>query len=254
MATSVKVYGVEVDLSPLITKSMATVMAGGELDLNALLREALPLFLARLPEILAAKDRPKPTPVVPMRPASVEMPIEDADDKIADPRPASPAPFKITSVRCALSRVQFNRGRFPGTYTDENPFGLDNRLSEIVAGLEAMCYGSKFWLDLTAFYRGPSGQEEEVTRDLVLAHDLAFRTEHHAVSDGQDSSIVGIGGGEAPKAGWRQTSGGIVGQGITAWTSSLGFLHQLKAFGEGEVECWGVVGGVESNHIRFRVS
>ena len=88
-------------------------------------------------------------------------------------------------------------------------------------------------------------------RDKVLAADLQFQTEHHC----GDAFIIGHGGtGSEPNAGYETNDTNEIGNGDTAWRSSLGFLHQMKAHGQGQFKCFGKVAGVESNGFTIKVS
>lgn len=189
------------------------------------------------PVIVKPGDTPTPKPVQP----DPDFP----DDNIPSPVPAG---RKVTTVRCNLSRVQYNRSRFPNEYNHDNPFGLDHRKGEIQAGTANMAWGSKFWLDLTAYDQ----DGKEFFPDDVIAADLEYETEHHA----GEAFIKGHGGDKgAPTPGYETNDTDEVGNGITAWVSSLGFLHQMKAHQDNtSFECWGKVGGVESNRFTIKVS
>jgi hypothetical protein len=197
---------------------------------------------------LFGKGKPKPPSEPVKEPTPVAGPQDDdfPDDVI----PAPPQKGrKVTTVALHLTRAQYNRQRFPEKYTDDNPFGLYSQdyLKQVEAGNEAINWGSKFWLDLTA--RDAEGKE--FLRDAIVAGGLAFKTEHHC----GDAYIIG--GGVFPDGGnkdYKTNDTAEIGNGISAWLSSNGFLHQMKAHGEGAFECWGKVGGVESNHFTLKVS
>jgi hypothetical protein len=195
---------------------------------------------------------PKPTePVVKPTPAPPPSPTVPPDDFPDDIIPAPPSKGrKVTSVRCKLSRAQYNRQRFPEQYTRENPMGLypSSELRAIEGEQSALNQASKFWPDLTAYDQ----HGKEFLRDAVLAYGLAYKTEHHcggAFIRGKGATAEG-----GPKPGYEMNDTDEIGNGISAWESSLGFLHQMKAWGEGTFEVWGVVDGVESNRFKIRVS
>lgn len=184
--------------------------------------------------------KPKPADVV-TTPAGGNTEDDFPDDVI----PAPPTKAKVAKVRLKLARVQLNKQRFP-----DAPNGglLDpETVRKIQAGDTAMNYGSKFWLDLTAYDEAGL----EITRDKVLAAGLQFQTEHHC----GDAYIIGKGGsGNEPNAGYETNSTDQIGNGDTAWRSSLGFLHQMKAHGQGEFLCSGKVASVDSNKFTIKVS
>jgi hypothetical protein len=173
-------------------------------------------------------------------PAPIQVDEDFPDDII--PPPPSVTSRKVTSVRLKLARAQYNKKRFPEMYTDENPQGLVRDLSGNIP------YDSKFWLDLTAF----DAAGKEFLRDAVLANGLAYKTEIHC----GDAYIIGKGADASgePVAGYETNDTDAIGNGITAWLSSLGFLHQMKAYGEGEFECSGSVAGVPANNFTLKVS
>ena len=187
---------------------------------------------------------PKPKPTVPVTvptPAPISPP-DFPDDTIPTPSVVR----TVKTVTCKLSRVQLSRQRFPEAYTAENPFGLVPP-GPIQDG-NAMNWGSKFWLDLTA--RDENGKEF-LREDILTAH-IAYKTEHHAGAAFIKGHGANADGSLAP--GYETNDTDEIGNGISAYISSNGFLHQMKAFGEGTFECYGVVNGVESNHFNLRVS
>lgn len=207
-------------------------------------------LLTRVPGLLGGLFSKKPKKVV-EEPEPAVPGTEDSDfpdDTI--PPPPSTEDRKIASVRLKLARAQYNRQRFPDQYTAANPMGLysSTDLRAIESGQGSLNYGSKFWLDLTAF----DAAGKEFLRDAVLAAGLSYETEHHC----GDAYIIGHGAAKdgSPKAGYETNDTDAIGNGITAWISSLGFLHQMKAFGEGTFHCSGKVDGVPSNEFDIRVS
>lgn len=183
---------------------------------------------------------PAPTvPVVTPTPVPVQPP-GFPDDIIPAPTPTR----SVATVRLKRSRGQYNRERFPKEYTDDNPMGLISQ--DDLKG--TIPFASKVWYDLTAY----DAKGNEFLRDAVLSHNLAFQTELHV----GDAFIIGHGAEQdgSPTPGYEAVDSDAIGNGITAWKSSLGFLHQIKAHGEGTFEVWGRVGGVESNHEILKVS
>lgn len=206
----------------------------------------LQLFQLLKPIIDAVKDiLPKKKPTAPVTtPTPVEIPDDSdfPDDIIPVPVPKG---RKVATVTCKLSRIQLSRQRFPESYNSDNPFGL-MKPGPVQAG-DNMPWASKFWLDLTA--RDKDGKE--FLREDILAAGIEFKTEHHA----GDTFIKGHGGtgDNLANPGYETNDTEQIGNGITAWLSSNGFLHQMKAFGTGSFDCYGVVDGVESNHFTLNV-
>lgn len=193
--------------------------------------------------LFGKKPKAPSAPIKEPVPATGEQDEDFPDDSIPAPKEKGRV---VTSVSLKLGRVQVSRARFPEVYTDDNPFGLVPP-GPIQSGAEAMNWGSKFWLDLTA--RDADGKE--FLREAIVANGLAFKTEHHC------GEAYIIGGGAFPDGGqkdYKTNDTDEIGNGITAWLSSNGFLHQMKAHGEGEFECWGSVGGVKSNRFTIKVS
>ena len=189
----------------------------------------------------------KPTPVLPpvvVKPVPNPNAIDDEfpDDVIPAPRPNQGR--TVTKVECKLARVELNKHRFP----DAPDGGLlpPEVRKDITDGKTAMNYASKFWIDLTAYDQ----HGKEFLRGDVLAYNLQYRTEHHA----EDAFIRGNGGPALDPAQYEAVDTDVVGNGISAWISSMGFLHQFKAHGEGQYEIWGKVNGVESNRFTIKVS
>lgn len=167
------------------------------------------------------------------------------DDLIPEPK----LEREVKRVRLKILKAQYSRARFPEQYTNENPFGLypQSYLRQVEAGAEALNYGSKVWTDLTAY----DAEDKEFLPPAVLKFGLAFRTEHQL--DGAIIAGAGIEPSGEPKP-YQAVDSNEVGNGITAWRSTNGFVHQFKVHGEGSFECQGFVAGVPSNHFTVRVS
>jgi hypothetical protein len=168
-----------------------------------------------------------------------------------DVMPAPKRALKVGSVKLVLSRAQYSRERFPEQYTEQNPFGFLSQADcrALMDGSGVLPFGSKFWLDLTPF--DESGRQ--ITRPEMIAAGLSFKTNHHC----GDAFIVGH--GELPSAPgepapYETNDTDAISNGITAWKSSLGYLHQMKAWGEGSFPVVGAVDGVMSNSFTLRVS
>ena len=188
------------------------------------------------------KSKPKPPAPETGKPVGGDSRDDFPDDTI----PAPIVTTVVTKVRLKLARIQLSKQRFPEAYTMDNPFGL-MPTAEVESGKSAMPYGSKFWLDLTAY----DSKDLEIMRDRVIAYGLCYKTEHHA----GEAFIKGHGGTDQnPTAGYETNDTEDIGNGITAWISSDGFLHQMKAHGQGTFECSGKVDGVESNKFTIKVS
>lgn len=190
------------------------------------------------------RKKPKPVP----SPGDVPVPnpnnTGDFDDDVIPP-PVPVAKRKIKEVRIVTSRLQWARSLNPEKYTEENKQGLYPNPRSYEGGTNAVNIGSKGWFDLTAF----DEQGNEFKPEAVALYGLAYKTEHHV----GDAFIKGNGGSIGnPNPGY-ETQDGQVGNGITAWKSSNGFLHQVKFHGEGTWEVWGSVDGVVSNKFIIRV-
>jgi hypothetical protein len=227
---------------------MASQILGGLLKdpavLNGLVEQILSALIKRILAAIAGGDKPTAPPTTPV---VVPVPNPHIDPDFPDDTIPSPPPTRsVASVRLKVSRIQLSKQRFPEQYTKDNEFGLMDK-DGVQGGQKAIPYGSKVWFDLTAF----DASGKEFLRDAVLSHGLAFKTEHRI----GDALIAGSGaqadGGPAP---WAQVDTDKVGHGVTAWKSSLGFLHQTKLFGEGSFECSGSVAGVASNTFTVRSS
>lgn len=200
-------------------------------------------LLSDLPELVTGlfKNRKPTKPVATPLPNPVPQEPEFPDDIIPAPQPQG---RKVTNVRLKLARGQYNKQRHPDMYTNDNPMGLysNDDLRKIESGEQALNFASKFWLDLTAYDQ----DGKEFLRDAVLAYDLDFKTElrcgeAYILGNGSEDRVESVDSNE-------------IGNGITAFNSSLGFLHQMKAHGEGEFRCSGSVNGVDSNSFTIRVS
>lgn len=219
-----------------------------DLGNNPAVQSALSAIIAQLltalPGLIAGIFTKKPKVLVTVpTPAPVQIDEDFPDDTIPEPK----AGRTVVSVRLKLARAQYNKQRFPDQYVGgKDGLYSPSELRAIESGGSALAYGSKFWLDLTAY----DADDREFLRPAVLAFDLAYKTEHHA----GDAFIAGDGGVDGVFNPYDANDTNEVGNGISAWITSLGFLHQMKAHREGTYECYGSVGGVESNHFNLKVS
>lgn len=170
---------------------------------------------------------------------------EFPDDTI--PAPPDTSRRKVTRVEARLTRLQWNRQMHPEKYDGrEGTDGLYENPRSYEGGRDAINIASKAWIDLYAYDQFG----KEFLRDAVVAQGLQYKTEHHV----GEAYIKGKGGQPgAPTPGYETNDTNEVGNGITAWESSMGFLHQVKLHAEGTFEVYGVVDGVESNHFTIRV-
>lgn len=221
---------------------------------ESLVQEAIKAIGGLLGRLFNHSPKPVPpsAPVVKPTPPASQPDPTFPDDHI--PRPSTDvAQRKVTRVRIKLERVQLSRERFPKAYTEDNPFGLVDP-GQIAGGQNAMNWGSKFWVDLTAFDQ----DGHEFLRPDVLSYALAFNT----VIKVGDTFIKGHGqasaGSDQPAAGYETNDTNAVGQGITAWLSSLGFMQQFQAWAAADGKSFqvsGSVDGVEAeNPFTIRVS
>lgn len=235
-ASSPVLGGVGAVLGPLVNDPMIR---------QALISELLKFLLGLI------SRAPAPAPPKTTVTAPVPAPSQPAPDFPDDVIPAPPVAGRtVATVELKIGRIQLNKERFPLAYTEDNPFGL-MQPGPVMAGGK-MPYASKFWLDITA--RDAAGHE--LLRPDILSMGLAFVTEHHC----GETFIKGHGAdpsGSAPLAGYETNDTDEIGNGITAWLSTLGFLHQMKAWPAADgkrFECWAVVAGIRSNTITLNVS
>ena len=201
-------------------------------------------LVEKLLEKLFKKEKKQPPTGIITTPAGGDPADDFPDDHIPS---IGTGTRKVVSVTLKLNRVQLNKQRFPEAFANGGTGLLDN-LRELENGDENIPYASKIWLDLTA--RDQNGVEW--LRPDILNASLGFKTEHHCggafiKGHGQDSN-------GNPMAGYETNEADGVGNGITAWLSSKGFLHQMKVNEEGQLECFGFVDGVESNHFTLAIS
>lgn len=209
-------------------------------DNPQLLNMILPLITKLLQDYLAGATKPVPTPNNPV-PKDVQPDKDFPDDTIL-----GPAKRSVGSVKVGLARVQLSRQRFPEEYTDDNPFGLFRDLDGAKSGSAAIPYGSKVWIDLTPYDQ--DGQE--IKKEDAISLGLAYDTKH--VVGG--ASITGKGGTPGNPKPYETVDTDEVGNGITAWKSTNGFLHQVKVHEEGTYEVTGFVAGVKGETFSIRVS
>lgn len=197
-------------------------------------------------QLLSGKRKEEVPPLPPVITEPVRNPNGTDPDLIDDVIPSPNVPGrKVTSVKLTLAGGQLNKQRFPNA-PNGGLLPMDY-LRQVQAGKLALNYGSKFWLDLTAY--------DQVGKEFlpgdVISNDLCYQTEHHA----GDAFIKGHGGQpQVPTDGYETNDTNEIGNGISSWIATLGFKHQMKAHGEGTFECWGSVGGVRSNSFSIRVS
>jgi hypothetical protein len=140
-------------------------------------------------------------------------------------------------------RVKPSRARFPRSTTD-NPFGLVKPARRSREG--GVPYApSSGWTSLR------TDQDGKEFKDAILANKMEFKT---VITAARHSSGHRGTGDQQPNDGYQTNDTDEIGNGITAWISTNGFLHQMKAHGEGTFECWGAVAGVRSNSFKIRVS
>lgn len=184
--------------------------------------------------LFSKKPKPPQIPVVVPTPAPNQPDPRFPDDHI--PRPNTGR--KVAKVKVKLERVQLPRERFPDSYTEENPFGLVDP-KPIQSGQTAVNWGSKGWVDVTAYDEAG----KEFLRADVLAFGLAYKTR---IAFG-DTFIEGKGADAAgqPVAGYVTNDTSEVGQGRSAWLSSLGFLQQFQVFAGADGKTFQVTASVD---------
>ncbi len=193
---------------------------------------------------LFKKKKQAPTgPVTSPTPAPNQTDDDFPDDNI--PAPPGTNERVVAKVVAKLIRLQYNKALFPDEYKDGKDGLYDNPRS-FEGGQNAINTASKGWVDATAYDQFG----KEFLRDAVIANRLQYQTEHHV----GDAYIKGNGGEPEAPAPYETRDTNSVGNGISAWISSMGFLHQVKFHTEGEHEVYVVVGGVKSNTFRVKVS
>lgn len=198
------------------------------------------------------KKKEKPPVVLPGEPPQPNP--NQANDDFPDDVISAPSQEgrKVTKVVAKLIRAQYSRQRNPEMYSPKhNPKGWQQGLydnpRQYEGGKSAINIGAKGWVDATAY----DADGNEFLRDAVIAAGLQYKTEHHV----GDAYIKGNGGApQSPAEGYETNDTDLVGNGISAWISSMGFLHQVKFHGEGKHEVFVVVDGVKSNSFAVRVS
>lgn len=189
--------------------------------------------------------------------APTPSPAPQEEDFPDDVIPVPAGQRKVDTVRVRLSRVQLPKSRFPEEYTKENPFGLV-RPGPIADGSSAMNWGSKFWLDITAYDQ----EGKEFLPEAVMAYGLAYKTEFRIENEAGAVVIAvkGVGADAAgnPVAGYVMEGSEEIGNGATAWISTNGFLHQMKTWPASDGHTYtatAAVDGVGSkNRVTFKVS
>ena len=188
--------------------------------------------------------RPGDTPVLSPKQADSDFP----DDVIGAPK--NTASRLVTQVKLGISRVQLSKERFPERVrADGTGYVYNSSEMDQVRKGAAIPFASKVWLDLTAYDQFG----KEFLKDAVLANDLAFKTAHRSA---EGAFIEGLGADDngKPLPGYKTNDTDAIGNGISAWLASLGFLHQIKVHGEGTFTFSGEVGGVASNNVTLNVS
>lgn len=241
--------------SGLLHQSLGATSVGSDIGGAVLKAASQAGLLDMLLKLVIGWFTKSPKPVAPQKPVEPNKPTPaGGDDDFPDdhiPRPT--AGRKVAKVTLHLARAQYSRERFPQEYNANNPFGLvsQGELKEIERGNGALTWLSKFWLDLTAY----DEQGHEFVRADVLTLGLAYKTEIRC----GDAFIIGRGADAEgqPVAGYETNDTDQIGNGITAWLSSKGFLHQMQCFAAADGEtfhCSGSVNGVRSNEFDIKVS
>lgn len=209
------------------------------------LLEALPVqaLADKLLDLIFKKEKKQPPTDIVTKPVGGDPADDFPDDFIPS---VGTGGRRVVKVVLKLNRVQLNKKRFPEAYQNGQNGLLDNP-RQYEDG-PAISYASKIWLDLTA--TDESGREW-LREDIINAR-IAFKTEHHCGGSFIKGRGMDVNGDPLP--GYETNEANGVGNGITAWLSSKGFLHQMKVNQEGVFECYGVVDGVESNHFTLTVS
>ncbi len=189
----------------------------------------------------------------------VDLPPRDEERK-----PSLLAP--IHKVELKILRAQYNGKLFPGMYTKDNPFGLYSQfeLKECASGKQAFNRESKLWLDLSPFVK-VGGKDYKLSRDEVIKRGMQYLTKHICITSGEGATFIhGTGVSKDGQPLYTAEAHGAVGNGISAWIASLGYVHQVKVDEAKEIFLKGAVWDtqvpentsqmVESNTLKIRVS
>lgn len=230
---------------PKPNASLITDM-GNNPAVQAALAGLLSQLLSALPNLVIGLFNKKPKPVLSPGDVPISNPNNTGDfedDVIPPPVPVKTR--KVATVKIVTSRLQYSQKLNPEMFTEDNKQGLYDNPRSYEGGDSAINIGAKGWFDLTAF----DEDGEEFKPEAVAQYGLAYKTEHHV----GDAFIKGNGGSMGnPNEGY-ETQDGQVGNGISSWKKTNGFLHQVKFHSEGTWEVFGSVDGVESNHFEIRV-
>lgn len=211
-------------------------------------------LLDKLLSLLTGLLHKKPKVTPPTAPIDKPVPRGDGDDHFPDDFiPVKKGDRVPTKLHYGIAKAEYSRERFPEQFTPEKGNGLIDQsfLRRVEKGLEAIPWGSKVWLDGTLFDQ----YGREFLPDAVIAYGLAYATEHHFGS----AFIVGLGADAngQPKGGYTVNDTEEIGQGISAWLYTKGFMQQFKAqpAADGQqFEVYFRAGGVSSEVFTIKVS
>jgi len=189
----------------------------------------------------------------------VELPPRDEEKK-----PSLTAP--VHKVELRILRAQYNGKLFPKMYTKDNPFGLysQSELKKCASGEQAFNRESKLWLDLSPFVK-VNKKDYKLTRDEVLKRGMAYLTQHTCITAGEGETFIhGTGVDVEGQPKYTAEAKGAVGNGISAWVASLGYVHQVKVDEADKITIQGMVWDTQvgenesslvvSNILKIRVS
>lgn len=177
-----------------------------------------------------------PPPSAGPLPPSMQVP---GDEQIKNPTKVEKANLlPPVSGKIEVVWMQLSRERFPEAYTTDNPFGFvpDGEKHEILAGTNALAFGSKVRFDTT--WRDQNG--DEIDRNEAKLLGLADKTRWVVknVETGESSYLQGLGerftnlkGKEEVKVEEGGNTG--AGQGITNYSDTQGFGQVIQFFREG---------------------
>jgi hypothetical protein len=217
--------------------------------LQPVIQQAAQQFLTMLFQAFMGLINKKPKdPVVVTPPAT---PTPNVPTSIPAPPASSPEPGevgrRVSRVRLKVAMAEFADA--PGhMYTDAQQ-RIDTKSN--------FNFGSKLWLDLTAF----DEESEEWRGHSIIAADLEYRTALEIYKNGALIAFIrGQGGDEQNPRDWQQQVSDDVHFGQRAWKDSVGFNTRTVFDGEGVYDVVGYVmdpvskAMVESNHLEIHVS
>lgn len=209
---------------------------------------ALPFLLKALSDFLNRKATPaNPVPKPEQRDPDNPKLLDDTVVPTPKVAPSVPSVPKVASIRVNLIKGEFSRELFPEEF-DKPSHGLIKDLDGIQSGAQAINVGSKLWVDITPYREDGT----EIRRSEVeAAGDPLYRATHRA-----GETFIRGGGGKPgqPNPGYTTGDSPQVGNSISAWKATNGYVQMFKFFEEGEYVISAELEGVQGKSFTVRVS